>query len=216
MDAGVAWAAVGGVGSVVSAAVAAWAARQSRVSAREANAAANALAAIERERRHDELAPEFEVTLTLPDPDSDTATLLVSLKRGRLERLDEVTITIQDEAGVKHWADGLPEGVTRDEAAAFIWGPWEFAAGTSDAVSNRTSQADSYSVVTGTTWGVFTMQRTRPGHWMTGTSQQDWRARHQGRAVRLLLTCVHDGERWQVPLEAEPTVKAKGRIRVIG
>lgn len=155
MDIGVVWAAVGAAGSVGAAVVAAWAARQSKNSAQEANAAAAALAAIERDRRRDELTPEFEITCTARDPDVDSATLFVKLTPGRLEALDEVTITILDETGADHWAHGLPDGLTQEEAEAFVWGPWEFNTGASkQVVSNRTTVTRPYSLVTGKNWDV--------------------------------------------------------------
>jgi hypothetical protein len=43
-----------------------------------------------------------------------------------LDKLDEVTIAILDEAGVNHWAHGLPDKVSPEEARRFVWGPWEF------------------------------------------------------------------------------------------
>jgi hypothetical protein len=128
------------VGSVAAAAVAAWAAWLSRSSAAEANAAAGTLAAIERDRRHDELCPGFEITCTIRDTAVTSADLHIALKPSDLGRLDEVTVTILDERGADHWAHGLPEGVTQAEAEAFVWGPWEFNTGASEqVVSNRTT-----------------------------------------------------------------------------
>lgn len=95
------------------------------------------MAGVERDRRYQELTPEFDVTFTARDTADDSADLRVALKPGRLQRLDEVTITILDEAGKDHWTRGLPDGVTQDEAEMFVWGPWEFSAGASaQVVSN--------------------------------------------------------------------------------
>src|SRR5258708_11768385 len=124
MDAAVIWTAVAALGTVVAAGVAAWAARQSRNSASEANAAAKSLAAIERDRRHEELTPEFEVAFTRQS--GDRASIKVTLSGGRLEYLDEVTVTILDESGKEHWGARLPADVTQEEAEEFVWGPWEF------------------------------------------------------------------------------------------
>ena len=84
--------------------------------------------AIEQGRRHDELTPEFEVTCSIPDMATDSADLRITLTGG-LDYLDEVVITILDEAGRDHWVHGLPGGVTREQAEAFVWGPWKFSAG---------------------------------------------------------------------------------------
>ena len=108
MDAATWWAAVGAAGTVVAAAIAAWAARQSHDAAVQANAAAELLASIERGRRHDEIAPVFDVKFT--ETGGDDASLRVALAGGGLERLDEVTFTILDEAGKEHWSGRLPRG----------------------------------------------------------------------------------------------------------
>jgi hypothetical protein len=117
MDAATWWAAVGAAGTVVAAAIAAWAARQSHDAAVQANAAAESLASIERGRRHDEIAPVFDVKFT--ETGGDDASLRVTLTGGGLERLDEVTFTILDEAGKEHWSGRLPPRVTQEEAEAF-------------------------------------------------------------------------------------------------
>lgn len=197
MDVSVAWAAVGAVGSVAAAGVAAWAAHQSRLSAEKANEAAGALAAIEQDRRHDELAPEFEITCTLKSTAQDWADLRIALTGGRLEALDSVTVTILDEAGQDHWGRGLPDGVTQEEAEAFVWGPLEFNTGASEqVVSNRESRPRPYSRVSGKNWDVLSMTVTRPGRWMS-TYQAEWLQRWVGEPVRLLLTCHRDGyEPW--------------------
>src|ERR1700761_3976437 len=93
-----------------------------RASAR-ANKTGGGLAAIERARRHDEGTPEVEITCQERGTSPGSAEMRVSLKRGKLEMLDEVTITIQDEAGRDHWRNGLPDGFKK-EAEAFVWGPW--------------------------------------------------------------------------------------------
>jgi hypothetical protein len=90
--------------------------------ARKSNATADLMAGIEWDRRYQELTPEFDVTFTARDTADDSADLRVALKPGRLQRLDEVTIAILDEAGKAHWTRGLPDGVTQDEAEIFVWG----------------------------------------------------------------------------------------------
>jgi hypothetical protein len=213
----VTWAAVGAVGSVGAAGVAAWAARQSRSSAQEANAAAGTLAAIEWDRRHDELAPDFDITCIVRDANADSAGLHIALRPGRLERLDEVTVTILDEVGADHWAHGLPAGVTQEEAQAFVWGGWEFNTGASaQVVSNRTTRPQAYSAVTGRNWDHLPMRRTQLGQWMTGTSPEQWRNQHEGKPVRLLLTCLREGyESWTVQRDIEVARDTEPRAWVV-
>jgi hypothetical protein len=168
--------------------------------ATKANASAGVLAAIERERRHDELCPEFEITCTIRDTALTSADLHIALKPSDLGRLDEVTVTILDEAGADHWAHGLPDGVTQAEAEAFVWGGWEFNAGASaQVVSNRTTKPRAYSLVGGKNWDLLSMRHTQPGRWMTGKSAEQWQKQYRDKPVRLLLTCRREGyEPWTV------------------
>lgn len=199
MDAVTTWAAVGAIGTVVAAGIAAWAARQSRKSAAEANAAAGTLATIERDRRHDELAPEFELKFT--ETGGDHANLLVALAGGcRMESLDEVTFTILDETGKDHWSGGLPGSVTQEEAEAFVWGPWEFnTAARAQIETNRQSKPRAYSRVSGKTWALLPLKRTYPGHWMSTYSPQQWQEEYADQPVRLLIICRREGyESWEL------------------
>lgn len=172
--------------------------------------------AIEQDRRHEELTPEFEVTCLVPDRASDSADLRVTLTGG-LDYLDEVVITILDEAGRGHWAHGLPAGVTREQAEAFVWGPWEFNTGASaQVITGRETRTRSYSRVNGKNWDVLSLTATRPGHWMTGTTQDSWRKQYQDHPVRLLFTCRRDGyEPWYVSYEVHPARPKVTRARVI-
>jgi hypothetical protein len=101
-----------------------------------------------------------------------------------------VTIAILDESGQDHWGHGLPQGVTSEEAALFVWGAWEFNTGASAQVSdNRTTRPRPYSRVNGKNWDHLSLRRTRPGRWMTGTSPSAWEQQHEGKPVRLLISC---------------------------
>jgi hypothetical protein len=196
MDAATWWAAVGAAGTVVAAAIAAWAARQSHDAAVQSNAAAESLASIERGRRHDEIAPVFD--LKFAETGGDDASLRVTLAGGGLERLDEVTFTILDEAGKEHWSGRLPPRLTQEEAEAFVWGPWEFNTNASVQIAtNRMSQTRAYSRVTGKNWDLLPVSRTRPGQWMSTYSQQQWQDDYEDHPIRLLITCRREGyEPW--------------------
>ena len=196
MDAATIWAAVGAVGAVAAAGIAAWAARQSHDAATQANAAAGTLAAIERGRRHDELAPEFELKFT--DTGGGSANLHVTLAGGALESLDEATFTVLDETGKDHWSGGLPGRLTQEQAEAFVWGPWEFnTAASVQIISNRESRPRPYSRVSGRNWDLLPLKRTRPGDWMSTYSQQQWQEEYEDQPIRLLITCRRTGyEPW--------------------
>lgn len=196
--------------SALAAVGAAVAAFGSWTAAKVANRTTAAMAAIEGGRRRDELAPDFDITCVERATAPDSADLRVSLKPGRLESIDDVTITILDEADRDHWARGLPDGVTQEEAEAFVWGPWEFNTGASaQVISNRTTRARSYNLMTGKNWDLLGLRRTRAGHWMSATSQDAWRKQHMDQPLRLLIRCRQAGqEPWL--LLREVTTKPEG------
>jgi hypothetical protein len=95
VDATVIWSAVGALGTVVATGVAAWAAYQSRSSAQQANLAATTLATIERDRRHAELTPRFELTFSwLPgDPRTDLQVVLRLIGPADVDHVDSLSLT---------------------------------------------------------------------------------------------------------------------------
>ena len=175
------------------------------------------VAAIEQDRRHDELAPEFEITCMVKKTAHDWADLRVTLTGGGLERLDEVVISILDETDKDHWGHGLPDGVNQEQAEAFVWGPWEFNTGAStQVVSNRESRPRPYSRIDGKNWALLSLQATRPGHWMTGTSQDEWRKQYQDHPIRLQITSRSEGhEPWFVQRDVKVDYPKVARIRAI-
>jgi hypothetical protein len=107
-----------GAAATAAAAIAAFG---SWLAARKANATASQVARIEQNRRHQELTPDFDNTLTVRDTAADWADLRVALRPGPCLRLDEVTSTILDEADKDQWTHGLPDGLTQEEAELFVW-----------------------------------------------------------------------------------------------
>ena len=100
----------------------------------------------------------------------------------------------------------------KQKAEAFIWGPWEFNTGASEqVVSNRVSRTRAYSLTTGKNWDLLPLTRTRPGRWMSPTSQDNWRKQYTDQPVRLLITCRRAGhEPWAVPYDAETEPEIEG------
>jgi hypothetical protein len=130
---------------------------------------------------------------------------------GGIDALDEAVITIQDESGTDHWGRGLPPGVTKAQAEAFVWGPWEFNVNASaQVVSNRQTRPRSYSLLSSKNWDVLALEATRPGFWMTGTSTDKWRSDRGHQPIRLLITCRSAGHNpWFVPLKVQPTFSTR-------
>lgn len=181
------------------------------------SAAQDRAAAIESDRRHEELTPVFEASCEATGSLEDSAMLKIALTGG-IDALDDVVITIQDESGVDHWGRGLPPGITQEKAEAFVWGPWEFDVNASEQVaSNRQTRPRPYSLLSGKNWGLLALAATRPGSWMTGTSTDTWRKERRQGPVRLLVTCRREGHsQWFVPLEVQPSYRKTARVRVIG
>ena len=88
---------------------------------------------IEASRRRSELTPQFRLTLTESiNGVARNGNLKVELiGPSALDYLDEVAIRIVDERWKDHWNGKLPTNVTAEEAARFVWGPWEFNVGAS-------------------------------------------------------------------------------------
>jgi hypothetical protein len=150
---------------------------------------------IERDRRHDELTPRFDITCKVRDTAPDWADMHITLAKGGAQHLDSVVIRILDEAGVNRWGNGRPDDVTPEEAQAFVWGPWEFNSGASEQVrGSRETKPRPYSRESGRNWDKLGLVPTRPGRWMTGTTGEAWRKQYHDQPVRLLLTCRREGE----------------------
>lgn len=169
---------------------------------------------IERDRRHDELTPRFDITCKVWDTAPDWADLSITLAKGGAQHLDSVVVTILDEAGVDHWGHILPEGVTLEDARAFVWGPWEFnTRAIEQVVSNRETRLRLYSRADGRNWDKLGLVPTRPGHWMAGTTDEAWRKQYHDQPVRLRLTCRRERqEPWVIHVE----YPRHSQIRTVG
>lgn len=212
------WSAVGAVASAVAAGVAAWAARQSRISAQRANAAAEVMAEIERDRRHSELTPRFRVAVEPWGPGTDMLKLRVMLLGPPgLDHLDAVTVRIRND----HFRRGegmlLAAGPTRDQVRNHIWGPYMFTPGTGpdEARADRTGRVTAYEATLPVGEELlFQLEPTRPGSWMTGTSQEDWQ-RQCGSVVRIAIDAVHAKHgKWTLPCEIDVGVERRVQVNI--
>lgn len=190
---------IGTLGSAV-AGIAAWRAAQ------RANATATGLAQIERDRRHSELIPQFDIYATLEGTSPDLAQLHVRLVGPvGLDVLDQVTITILDEPGTLHWATGYPDGVTAEMAKQFVWGPWQFNTGASTQVSDsRTTKPKAYSRKDDSGSDRLSLRRTSPGHWMKSDPVL-WKNQYWILPFRLRIECNKVGYLpWYLLKDVEP------------
>jgi hypothetical protein len=204
---------VSAIGAVVSAVVAAIAAFWSRAAACKANEAAmnavaiaNTMAEVEKQRRHQELMPNFRVRATILDDSvyPGFATLFVMFLDGQLDALDAITIVILNTVDLRPW--NLPDSVDEAEAEKIIWSGWEFDTffvGSRDprahlAASRRQSKPRPFSRREGKDWYQLLIRRTRPPEW-DGRTEEEWRSQYDEVPIRLALECVLAGhEPWTV------------------
>jgi hypothetical protein len=201
-----AWDVVAALASVASAGAAAVAAWQSHSSAREANATALALAAIERDRRHSELCPRFRVACAPWGAGTDKLRLSIMLVGPpALTHLDSVTVTIRDDVFTRGQGP-LYGGLTREQVKSQIWGPYRVSPGTGShgAVADNTGRIVPFElrVPIGEVL-LLQLEPTPPPPWSGNMSPQDWR-RQQGNVLRLLLDAEHlEHGSWTLPCEVD-------------
>jgi len=183
--------------------VAAAASASAVVYARHSAAAAKTTAALDSDRRHDQLTPQFELIFT-PSPHDGSGDRVTLKLDGpdALGWLDEVVVAILDEPGHENWND--PErypNVPADEARLFVWGPWQFAtAPVEEIADNRTTNPLRFSLPGGRSTQSLRLERTRPGWWMDRSqgSQERWERDRKG-PIRLGITCRRGDEKWCLP-----------------
>ncbi|MGI5213415.1 hypothetical protein [Plantactinospora sp. CA-290183] len=195
-----AWGAVESLGTAATVGVAAWAAYQARISS-------SRLASIESQRRHSELCPRFNVTCERFNPGSDRLRMRVMLLGpSGLDRLDRLTIVVRND----HFRRGEgylnPAGPSAEEIRQHIWGPYRFVPGTGpdDAQADTTGRETVYEdqLPVGEELP-YEMEPTGPGHWMTGTTPEQWR-NERGNVIRLGFAAEHaEHGMWYLPCEID-------------
>jgi hypothetical protein len=170
--------------------------------AASANQTAEAVARIERERWHVERTPHFDIRLGRPE--GNRAPLHIYLSGpDHLGQLDEIKIRIDDDDMQHEARPGDPE-VTQADYDNFVWGPYRFPHGADGAdIHGKTVAPFQLDVGRGRP---LSMERTRPGHWMRGTTQENWEQKYRGHPVRLILTCRRGDEEWVLarPVDQPP------------
>ena len=172
--------------------------RQALASGRQASAA-EAVTAIEQQRRHDDLTPELDIVCADEDQAGDRVKLTIELTGPvGLDRLDDVTVRIRDDMP----REPSPANVTAlRDFDTVIWGPYRIKSGL--------MKTDSY----GRAHGPFPLPKNEPypiplertfmPPWMK--DPQDWLDQYIGKPVRLEITCRRDGyDEWIVFEETVP------------
>jgi hypothetical protein len=203
-----AWIAASAFGSLGAAGVAALAAFWSRSSAREANAAAKAMVAIERQRRHGELCPRFRLLCSSPGSGIQRLRLRFVLDGPpTLGHLSGFEAVIRDDYFRRAEAHDLAGGPSREDIKRQIWGPYRFCpgigsdrrAGIADATGRVAPFNADFPVGEIAT---YELEPSLPPPWSMTTPEQ-W-LRQQGTVIRLALVCHHpDWDSWTLPCEID-------------
>lgn len=184
--------------------VAAGAAALSWRASRAANHAAGTLAAIERDRRHSELCPQFRLTW---QPAHHAPKLRVTLLGPpTLTQIDSLTVSIRNDIHTRGEGQLLAGSATQDQVKNLIWGPYRFRPGTGpgEARADDSGRATSYQAALPVGEQLtYQLEPTAPGGWMRNTTQDDWMASFGG-TVRLALEAGHaEHGSWTIPAELD-------------
>lgn len=189
------------IASFSAAALSAVAAAGSWKAARRANATADSVAGIERERWHADLTPQFRIAIE--QSDSGHAKLDVQLVGPLpLHHLDRVSMVIASSDDLDR-TPRLAGSRTQEETDAQVWGPYRFTHGADGAnVTGHSVRPFPLQVGRGRP---FSIERTRPPHWQEGLDvNARWLDQWSGKPLRLVLTCTRAGfEPWTVPYDVE-------------
>lgn len=164
------------------------AASHSNQAAERANATADAVAQVERDRWHHEMTPQFDVTITRLGPGSDQASLMLTFEGpAALERLDDIELEIRDD-GYTHGVGHATEEYER-EIENTIWGPYRFKPGIDRATRNGRTSPGVPMELGG--WIKRALEESFPPSW---TDRAYWRERYgDDSPVRLWVRCRRDG-----------------------
>ncbi|MFI6341303.1 hypothetical protein [Streptomyces sp. NPDC050535] len=166
-----------------------------------ANATADAVARIERDRWHAALLPQFSVRTEVGE--GDRATLSVRLV-GPLPlcRLDEIRIEVAQSDDMDYTPQ-LAGGSTEEQVTAKVWGPMRFVPG-SDGADRNGHTVVPFALAVGR-GRPFALERTRSPLWWDGNDREErWRDKWISLPMRLVLTCRREGfDPWTVPYEVD-------------
>jgi len=169
-----------------------------------ANRTATIVAAIERDRRHTELTPQFDITGGEQAAGGSAVMRVVLAGPPDLDRLDSVTIMIRDD--VPDRKPHVAGGPTAEEIATVVWGPYRFVPGTDGADElGRGVAPVALRLGEGTR---FALEPSLAPHWVSDFAS--WRRDYEGTPVRLTLICEREGrEPWTIRREVHVEKKPK-------
>jgi hypothetical protein len=185
------------VALIIAVASAAYARRQAIANERAA--------AIEGQRRHDELTPQVTVTCKGHAGGRNADMILELTGPAGLDGLDEMTIRIRDDTTDHRPSPGSQFG--QEQISDVIWGPYRFNPGLHQASSDRRSYgpfnlpaSEPYSI---------TLEQSIPPSWIR---RGGW-ARYRNKPIRLEITCHRGGHPpWilHYKIDVEPDPESQG------
>ena len=186
--------------SAATAVVSAGAAWLALLISRQANATAITVAAIERQRWHQDQTPDISVDCVIPSAEVSRPKL--TLRLNGPAPLDQVTVTIRDDR--PH-----PAGVaqrTEEESAELstvVWGPWRFER--CDQVSEH-QRVGNFGRLPVDESRVFRMVESG---WPSWDNRERWQQKYAGKPLRLTIECRRDGheEPWVLQREVQVTTE---------
>jgi|SRR5215472_14222813 len=154
------------------------------------------VASIERDRRHDELTPEFEITCEARDNDGNRAELNLELTGpAGLTELDPVTVRIRDDIPGRKPRNGSQ--LTQEQISEVIWGPYRVLTGLRDTDANGRSHGP-FRLLRNEPYPI-PLERSLLPSWMSNPEQ--WHQQYEGKPVRLEIACQQGDEHWVITAE---------------
>lgn len=143
---------------------------------------------LERQRRHDELTPQFEITHRRSQGSDDVTLHLAFVGPPGLDQLDGVEVVIRDDRPDRRPI--IAGGPTAKEIASVIWGPYRLRPGVDGA-----DQTGRHTPAVPLRRGEALYRLLEPSlapHWSADPVW--WRHQYAGQPVRLTLTCTRQDE----------------------
>ena len=181
--------------TAIATSAAAVAAGGSVVAAIFSNGTSKSLAKIERDRRHSELTPKFDVFCVNIRPDNHELIIWLSGPSG-LDKIDSLTISIRDNKRMFPSPSGRP---TEEEVAKQIWAPRRFTPGVDGASVDGRSVP--YSDLKLGDEVKFQLEKTPCPSWITYNGPNEWwEPMGISRSIKISISCINeDLGTWSVP-----------------
>jgi hypothetical protein len=178
---------------------------------------AEELAAIETDRRHEQLTPQLTIEAAAPRQGGDRVRLTVRLEGpDGLDRLDEVSVRVADDRRRTPTIEGGPTQQQLDET---IWGPYRFVPGV-DGADRLGRMVPAFPLARGHSRPL-EMEPNPAPLWVSLPGQ--WIQDYAEQRIRLEIICTREGDPlWRVPKEIDQpqprlstTIEARRKTRMI-